>query len=113
MGRRSSDRCLLLEPMKRGPDPEGPALFTGCFSPGYGAAHGHEGVSQPSASRPLGMRQLGFVHNFGSQEPVEALYFVKPGKYKVSILQTSGAMNQKTVDIGLPESRIPDGTATD
>ena len=61
----------------------------------------------------LGMRQLGLVQNFSSQGPPEALYHVQPGKYKVSILLTSGAVKQKTVDMGRTEDRSPDGTATE
>ena len=61
----------------------------------------------------LGVRQLGLVQNFSSQGPPEALYYVTPGKYKVTILQTNGAVKQKAVDIGRTEDRSPAGTATE
>ncbi|MGD0088351.1 MAG: FG-GAP-like repeat-containing protein [Planctomycetota bacterium] len=49
------------------------------------------------ADKPLGVRQVGLITNFNSQEPQEALFAVKPGKYKVSILFTNGQTKQAAI----------------
>ncbi|HEY3324660.1 MAG TPA: FG-GAP-like repeat-containing protein [Planctomycetota bacterium] len=49
--------------------------------------------------RPLGVRQLGLVSGWGSQEPLEAIFYVSPGTYKISAFLTNSEVRQKAAVI--------------
>ena len=47
----------------------------------------------------MGIQQVGTVNNFSAQGPPEAVFFVRPGEYKISALLTNGDLKQKTLKI--------------
>lgn len=58
-----------------------------------------------SADKPLGIRQPGMMTNVGSQEALEAFFYVTPGdaaapaKYKIAVLYTDGESREQTVTV--------------
>lgn len=52
------------------------------------------------ADMPLGVRQVGLVTNFNSQEPLEAFFYVCPGQYKTSVMFSNGQVRQGALRVG-------------
>jgi len=55
--------------------------------------------------KPMGIRQPGMMTNVGSQEPLEAWFFVTPSdaaapaKYKVAVLYTDGESQEQKITV--------------
>lgn len=54
---------------------------------------------QDNAGRSLGLRQIGLVQNFSSQQPPEVFYAVMPGAYKISVLLSQGELVQEEITV--------------
>ena len=50
--------------------------------------------------RAMGVRQPGLVQGSSSQEPSEAIFWVQPGGYKLSVMLTNGEVREKKVTVG-------------
>jgi hypothetical protein len=49
--------------------------------------------------RLVGLRQIGCVQNFSSQEPPEAFFAVIPGPYRVAVLLSNAQVRETTLDV--------------
>jgi len=47
----------------------------------------------------MGARQLGLVEGYSAQEPREAIFWVRPGAYGLSMLFTDGEEQEKSVKV--------------
>ncbi|MBI2193081.1 MAG: VCBS repeat-containing protein [Planctomycetes bacterium] len=61
---------------------------------------------QDSSGQSLGLRFCGLVQNFCSQEPPEVFLALVPGRYRFSVLLTSGDLLEKEVLLGASSLRF-------